>query len=451
MLSSAKPMDQKYKIFLISLGCSKNLVDSENILGLLENRGFALVSKIEEAEVAIINTCGFIQAAVEESIDTILEVALQKKKGHLKKIFVLGCFVQRYGSKLPREIPEVDGWLGTGEIHRIADILDEELGTSPFIQIGRPEYLADHRTPRNQTTPFYSAYLKIAEGCSHKCTFCTIPSLRGPLRSRKPESIILEAEGMVERGVKEINLIAQDTTMFGRDVEGSLHLEDLLERLSQIPGVGWIRLLYSHPNRISERLLDLLNGDNVICSYLDLPLQHVNEYILKAMGRDTNNVSPWQIIERIRSKAPQLSLRTTMMVGFPGETEAMFEELCRFVKTAAFEHLGTFIYSREKGTPAAKLGNGIEQKVAEERLGTLMELQAGISKEKNRMMIGKTVTVLNEGVSEETDLLLAGRTQGMAPEVDGQVLINKGQGRVGEFAEVRITEAHTYDLIGEIV
>jgi ribosomal protein S12 methylthiotransferase len=445
------PMGLKYKIFLISLGCSKNLVDSENILGLLENRGFVLVSGIEEAEVAIINTCGFIQSAVEESIDTILDVVAQKKKGILKKIFVLGCFVQRYGSKLPREIPEVDGWLGTGEIHRIADILDENSGPSPLFQIGRPKYLADHRTPRSQTTPFYSAYLKIAEGCSHRCTFCTIPSLRGPLRSRDPGSIILEAEGMVERGVKEINLIAQDTTMYGRDVEGSMHLEDLLERLSQIPGVGWIRLLYCHPNRISGRLLDLLNGENGICPYLDLPLQHVNEHILRAMGRDMNGESPWSIIQKIRSRTPHLSLRTTLMVGFPGETDAMFEELYRFVKITAFDHLGTFIYSREKGTPAARLGKGVERKVAEERLDALMKLQAGISKEKNQMMVGKTVTILNEGVSQETDLLLTGRTQGMAPEVDGQVLINKGQGRVGEFEKVRITEAHVYDLVGEIV
>ena len=444
-------MSQKHKIFLISLGCSKNLVDSENILGLLENRGFVLVSGIEEAEVAIINTCGFIQSAVEESIDTILDVAAQKKKGILKKIFVLGCFVQRYGSKLPREIPEVDGWLGTGEIHRIADILDENSGSSPLFQIGRPKYLADHRTPRRQTTPFYSAYLKIAEGCSHRCTFCTIPSLRGPLRSRDSESIILEAEGMIERGVKEINLIAQDTTMYGRDVEGSLHLEDLLERLSQIPGVGWIRLLYSHPNRISGQLLDLLNGENGICPYLDLPLQHVNDNILKAMGRDMNSESPMSIIEKIRSRTSHLSLRTTLMVGFPGETDAMFEELYRFVETAAFDHLGTFIYSQEKGTPAARLVKRVEREVAEERLDAPMKLQAGISKEKNEMMVGKTVTILNEGVSPETDLLLTGRTQGMAPEVDGQVLINKGQGRVGEFVKVRITEAHAYDLVGEII
>jgi ribosomal protein S12 methylthiotransferase len=256
---------------------------------------------------------------------------------------------------------------------------------------------------------------------------------------------------MIERGVKEINLIAQDTTMYGRDVEGALRLEDLLERLSQIPGIGWIRLLYSHPNRISGRLLDLLNGENGICPYLDLPLQHVNDNILKAMGRDMNSESPMRIIEKIRSRTSHLSLRTTLMVGFPGETDAMFEELYRFVETAAFDHLGTFIYSQEKGTPAARLGKGVERKVAEERLDALMKLQAGISKEKNEMMVGKTVTILNEGVSPETDLLLTGRTQGMAPEVDGQVLINKGQGRVGEFLEVQITEAHAYDLVGEII
>ncbi len=256
---------------------------------------------------------------------------------------------------------------------------------------------------------------------------------------------------MIERGVKEINLIAQDTTMYGRDVENNIHLEDLLERLLQIPGAGWIRLLYSHPDRISSHFLDLLNGENAICPYLDLPLQHANEKVLKAMGRGMKGESPLGLIERIRSRAPQVSLRTTLMVGFPGETDAIFEELYRFVKTAAFDHLGTFIYRRERGTPAARMGNGVERKVAEERYDALMKLQAEISKEKNRMMVGKTVTVLNEGVSPETDLLLRGRTRRMAPEVDGQVLINKGQGLVGDFVKVRITEAHTYDLVGEII
>ena len=444
-------MDSKQRIFLISLGCSKNQVDSENILGLLENKGFRLVSRIEEAEIAIINTCGFIQSAVEESIATIMEVAAQKKNGHLKKMFVLGCFVQRYGKKLPKEIPEVDGWLGTGEIHRIVDIIDKRPGRIPHFQINRPNYLADHRTPRTLAAPFYSAYLKIAEGCSHRCSFCTIPSLRGPLRSRDPASIILEAEGMTARGVKEINLIAQDTTMYGRDLKGDKHLEDLLGQLLRIPGIGWIRLLYSHPNRISGRLLDLLQGENAICPYLDIPLQHVNEKVLKAMGRDMTGENPRQLIERIRTRTPRLSLRTTLMVGFPGETDAIFEELYRFVQAAEFDHLGTFIYSREKGTSAARIAGGVERKVAEERRDALMNLQAGISKAKNRRMVGKTVLVLNEGYCPETDLLLRGRTQRMAPDVDGQVLINKGQGRVGEFVKVKINETHTYDLIGEIV
>ena len=444
-------MVSKQRIFLISLGCSKNQVDSENILGLLEEKGFRPVSKIEEAEIAIINTCGFIQSAVEESIAAIMEVAEQKKTGRLQKMFVLGCFVQRYGKKLLREIPEVDGWLGTGDFHRIVDIIDKRPGRVPFFHINRPKYLADHRTPRSHAAPFYSAYLKIAEGCSHRCSFCTIPSLRGPLRSRDPESIILEAEGMTARGVKEINLIAQDTTMYGRDLAGDFILEDLLEKLLQVPGIGWIRLLYSHPNRISGSLLDLLNEENAICPYLDIPLQHVHEKVLKAMGRDMTGENPLQLIERIRTRAPRLSLRTTLMVGFPGETDAIFEELYRFVEAAAFDHLGTFIFSREKGTPAARITDGVKRKVAQERQETLMKLQAGISKAKNRTMVGETVLVLNEGFSPETDLLLTGRTRKMAPDVDGQVLINKGQARVGEFVNVKINEAHTYDLIGEII
>jgi ribosomal protein S12 methylthiotransferase len=443
-------MESKKKIFLISLGCAKNLVDSENVLGLLKTKGYPLVSRVQEAEVAIVNTCGFIQSAVEESIDTILEVAKRKKRGELEALFVMGCFVQRYGYKLLKEIPEVDGWLGTGEVPKVVDILEGGAKESPSFLISRPTYLADHTVPRVQATPFYSAYLKIAEGCSHKCSYCTIPRLRGPFRSRTLESLVIEAENMVDRGVKEINLIAQDTTMYGRDLAGDIRLEDLLERLIKVQGLRWIRILYGHPNGISDRLLELVDGEEMICPYLDIPFQHVNEKILKAMGRDRNRQNPWQLIRRIRSKSDQISLRTTVMVGFPGETDKIFDELYGFVKAAEFDHLGAFIFSPEEGTPAARLETGVEGRVAKNRMDAIMRLQAEISGRKNRGMVGHMVSVLVEGVSPETDLLLKGRTATMAPDVDSQVLINKGEGVIGEIAPVRIKEAHTYDLVGEI-
>ncbi|MGD9073997.1 MAG: 30S ribosomal protein S12 methylthiotransferase RimO [Desulfobacteraceae bacterium] len=444
-------MKSKKKIFLVSLGCAKNLVDSENVLGMLKTNGFLLVSTIQEAEVAIVNTCAFIQSAVDESIDTILEVAKRKERGELEALFVIGCFVQRYGYKLLREIPEVDGWLGTGEIHKIVDILGGRAQETPPFLISRPTYLADHTMPRVQTTPFYSAYLKIAEGCSHKCTYCTISRLRGPYRSRSLESLIVEAENLVARGVKEINLIAQDTTLYGRDLEGDIYLEDLLERLVHVQGLHWIRILYGHPHGISDRLLELVDGEKMICPYLDIPLQHINEKILKAMGRCCDGESPRQLIERIRARTQQVSLRTTVMVGFPGETDEIFDELYGFVKEAEFDHLGGFIYSPEEGTSAARLETAIEERVAQERLDAIMSLQGQISERKNQEMLGHIVSVLVEGVSPETDLLLKGRMATMAPEVDGQVLINKGDGMIGEIVPVRITEAHTYDLVGHIV
>lgn len=443
-------MESKKKIFLISLGCAKNLVDSENVLGHLKTNGFPIVSRLEEAEVAIVNTCGFIQSAVEESIDTILEVAKRKERAGLEALYVIGCFVQRYGYKLRKEIPEVDGWLGTGEIHKIVDILGGGAKKSPSFLIGRPTYLADHTVPRVQTTPFYSAYLKIAEGCSHKCSYCTISRLRGPYRSRGLESLIIEAENMVGRGVKEINLIAQDTTMYGRDLEGDIHLEDLLERLVHVQGLHWIRILYGHPHGISDRLLELVDGEEMICPYLDIPLQHINEKILQAMGRRCNGENPWQLIERIRARTQQVSLRTTVMVGFPGETDEIFDELYGFVKAVEFDHLGGFLYSPEEGTPAARLEPVVEEGVAKERLDAIMGLQAEISERKNQEMVGHIVSVLVEGVSAETRLLLKGRTATMAPDVDGQVLINKGEGVIGEIVPVCIEEAHTYDLVGQI-
>jgi len=438
------------KVFFINLGCVKNLVDSEYILGLIKEEGHDITDDPLDAEIAIVNTCAFIMPAVEESIDTILNLASLKEKAHLTYLLVVGCFVQRYGQKLLREIPEVDGWLGTGQIYRIPEILRAQGGNHPIFLIDKPHFLADHRAPRVQTTPFYFAYLKIAEGCLHKCTYCIIPSLRGSFRSRTIDSLFIETKNMVERGVKEINLVAQDTTSYGHDLDPSYTLEDLLVKLLTISGLHWLRILYAHPYHLTEGILELIDSEEALCPYLDVPIQHVNPDILRAMGRPLELESIPQLIERIRSRSRKIALRTTLMIGFPGETEEQFKELCNFIREAKFERLGVFTFSPEKGTHAARLKNIIPQDVVEDRVQEIMEIQAEISRNINKELVGKTVPVIVEGPSPETDLLLTGRTATMAPDIDGQVLINKGYANVGEIVPVQITEAHTYDLVGSI-
>ena len=438
------------KVFLINLGCAKNLVDSEHILGLVREQGYSTTDDPSDAEIAIVNTCAFIRPAVEESIDTILGLASLKQKGHLRLLVVAGCFVQRYGRKLRREIPEVDGWLGTGQIYRIRETLRAARDNSPIILLDRPLFLADHRSPRVQTTPFYSAYLKIAEGCSHPCSFCTVPSLRGPFRSRTADSLLIEVQKMVERGVREINLVAQDTSWYGHDLDPPCTLEDLLERLLTISGLKWLRILYAHPYHVTERLFGLIHSEEVLCPYLDVPIQHVNPDILRSMGRPLGSKSIPQLIGSMRKGSREIALRTTVMVGFPGETEEQFRELCDFIREARFDRLGVFPFSPEKGTPAARLRHGIPREVVESRIEEVMAIQAENSRKLNEQLVGKTVPVLVEGLHPETDLLLSGRTATMAPEVDGQVLINEGSAVVGEIVPVRITEAHTYDLVGSI-
>jgi ribosomal protein S12 methylthiotransferase len=441
----------KPTICFVTLGCAKNLVDSENMLGLLKAKGFSVAPNPEAAEIGIINTCGFIESAVEESVGMILEISEMKKTAKLKKLFVVGCLVQRFGYKLRRELPEVDGWLGTGEIHRIAEVVEESEASHPIFLIRKPTYLADHETPRVLSSLSYSAYVKIAEGCSHRCTYCTIPGIRGPFRSRPASSILAEVEAMATRGVKEINLIAQDITLYGRDLGGESSLEDLLERLVLVKGVHWIRVLYGHPQGISNRLLELMEVHEKVCPYLDVPLQHVHAGILMRMGRSSSRENPRQLIERIRSRKRPISLRSTLMVGFPGETEEAFKDLYEFVSEAEFDHLGVFVYSSEKGTRAARFADRVDRRVAEERRDAIMRLQADISLRKHRSMIGQVLAVLIEGLSEETDLLLKGRTSTMAPDVDDQVLINKGEGRPGDILPVKIREAYAYDLVGEIL
>jgi len=438
------------KAFFINLGCVKNLVDSEYILGRIKEHGYDIVNDPFSADIAIVNTCAFIKPAVEESIDTILELARLKDKGNLTSLFVVGCFVQRYGRKLLREIPEVDGWAGTGQIYRIDEILNDKGADTPIFFIDRPRFLADHTASRVQTTPFYSAYLKIAEGCSHHCSYCIIPSLRGSFRSRTINSLFIETKNMVERGVKEINLVAQDTTSYGHDLDPPCRFEDLLIKLLTISGLYWLRILYAHPYHLTEGILELIDSEEILCPYLDVPIQHVNQDILRAMGRPLQAESIPQFVEKIRKRSRKITLRTTVMIGFPGETEEQFKELCTFLQEAQFERLGVFTFSPEKGTRAARLKNSIPQSVIEDRVRELIEIQADISRKSNKELVGTTVPVIVEGFSSETDLLLTGRTARMAPDIDGQVLINEGTATIGEIVPVHITEAHTYDLVGGI-
>jgi ribosomal protein S12 methylthiotransferase len=439
------------KVFFISLGCAKNLVDSEHMMGRLARAGYAISTDISDSSVAVINTCGFIEPAVEESIDTILEVARRRGQHGIRRIIVAGCLVQRYGYKLQREIPEVDCWIGTSHFSSILEAVEgTEEGERKNFFIGEPNGRYFCEEPRLRATPFYTAYLKIAEGCSHRCTYCTIPAIRGPLRSRGMGELVSEAARLRDAGVREINLIAQDTTDYGRDLQGRPRLEDLLEALLEVQDIPWIRILYSNPAGITERLLRLMEEEERICPYLDIPIQHVNSGLLEAMGRPYGRDELLELVQRIRALKRQISLRTTVMVGFPGESRKMYRELIDFIRDARFEHLGAFAYSPEKGTASERMRARVSRAASSRRLREVMSLQREISLEINRGLVGKVIKVLLEGASDETELLLKGRTASMAPDVDTHVLINKGSGNLGEFVDVLITEAHPYHLIGEI-
>ena len=433
---------------MISLGCPKNRVDSEYMLGALSSAHFTITEEMEEADIAVVNTCAFIQDAVKESIDVILNMSQLRQRGKLKRLVVVGCLVQRYGYKLMREIPEVDVWMGVGQFFRLSDVLSND---KKGFFISTPLCVQEEKLPRAQSTPFYTAYVKISDGCSHRCSFCLIPKLRGPMRSVRPEIILSEVRELARNGVKEINLVAQDITAYGRDLSGDIGLEDLVEQLLRIKGIEWIRLLYLHPNGISDRLLNLVEHEERVCPYMDIPIQHVNNHILSLMGRGYNKGFLLELINKIRSMRRKILLRTSIMVGFPEETEEAFGELLGFVKEVEWDYLGVFLFSPEKGTGAARLKDRMDMEMARERRDELMSVQAEISEKKNREMLGKIVPVLVEGFHPETDLLLRGRTSGMAPDIDGQVIINKGYGIIGEIMPVRISDAHVYDLVGEIL
>ena len=440
----------KQKFSMISLGCARNLVDSEVMSGLLVQDHYEMVQEPAEADVVLINTCGFIDAAKAESIDTIVEISRLKQEGALRRLVVAGCLSQRYPQELATELPEVDLFIGTGEIPRIVDILREhERNQSRRQYVGIPEYLYDHVTPRLRHTPSYTAFVKVSEGCDHKCAFCIIPKLRGPHRSRSIESVVKEATMLAQSGVKEINLIAQDLTAYGRDRKDGTTLYGLLKELVHVPDLVWIRLLYAYPNFLDSPLLDLIDTSEKICKYIDIPFQHVSAGILKSMRRGKSGSAVQATVEKLRESISGLTLRSSLIVGFPGETEEDFQALLDFVERTRFERLGVFKYSIEEGTAAASLADHVDEEEKERRWQEVMDLQASISRNKNEALIGSIQRVIIDGIDETGQLI--GRTQGHAPEVDGAVYLqNPASLETGDFADVKITEALEYDLIGEI-
>ena len=442
---------EKKTLYIASLGCPKNRVDSEVILAALMNGGHKPVENPLEAQLIVVNTCSFIESATQESIDTILELAQAKERGQCQLLVVAGCLPQRYGRKLVESMPEVDLFVGTSSFILPSLIMNHQKGDPPKLSLEPPKFLMTSQTPRALSAPFYTGYLKVAEGCANRCTFCTIPTIRGPYRSRPLEDLLQEAGWLASQGVVELNVIAQDTTAYGTDLGTGPRLADLLEALARTSTFPWIRLLYGYPQRVSPQLLEVMRSHDSICKYLDLPFQHASPHLLKDMGRTGSAQEFRELIAYIRKYLPEVTLRTTLIVGFPGEDEPHFQELCDFVEQARFNHLGIFTYTPEKGTRAARSSNPVPESVKQLRLQVLADLQEKISLDYHNQLVGTVQQVLIEGQSSETDLLLEGRLASQAPEVDGGVLINKGHGQMGEIMDVRITEAHPHDLVGEIV
>jgi ribosomal protein S12 methylthiotransferase len=477
------------KVGFVSLGCPKNLVDSEVMMGLLARAGAELTTRAEDADVIVVNTCSFIESAQQESVNTILEMAGHKATGNAKKLIVAGCLVERFRDQIRKDIPEVDAVVGTGELGKILSATGvapaAANANSPFVVLpsrpegdaraaqGRfsrdswahespagalgdlPNYLYDDTTPRVLATPRHMAYIKIAEGCDHPCTFCIIPQLRGQFRSRRFESVIAEAEKLAQSGVREITLIGQDTTCYGEDFGLQDGLALLLEKLASIDALRWIRFLYAYPNKITGKLLDTIAAYEKICSYMDVPLQHASPSALKRMKRGGGAEVFLKSIAKMRRVVPDLTLRTSFIVGFPGETEQEFEELCDFVREAQFDWMGAFSYSDQAGAAAFSLEKKISPREIERRRKHLMSIQRLISKKKKKALVGREFDLLLEGESEETDLLLEGRTQMHAPEIDGKVFVNDFPEEItpkpGEFYRCQITAAHDYDLVARIL
>ncbi len=442
----------KEKVSLVSLGCPKNLVDAEVMLGYLGREGYEVTTDERDADIIIVNTCSFIKEAKQESIDTILDLADRKHDARCRILIVTGCLPQRYQEELAGELPEVDIFVGTGDYPRIAEIIAEHRGVSGQLRYtGDPNFLFDEHLPRLKSSPYYSAYLKIAEGCSNCCSYCVIPSLRGAFRSRSLESLLDEARELVAGGVKELNLIAQDITAYGRDLSATMSLEELLRELVKLEGLRWIRLLYAYPDGITDGLIHLIKSEEKLCKYLDIPLQHISDPVLKRMNRRSTEADIRKLITGLRTEIPEIALRTSLIVGFPGETDEDFKKLLHFVEEVQFDRLGVFCYSREEGTPAVAMPDQVSERLKRDRYRKLMRAQARVSFKRNRLLIDTMEQVIVEGYSDETDLLLKGRSSRQAPDIDGQVYITAGNASVGDIVSLKITDSSDYDLIGEIV
>jgi ribosomal protein S12 methylthiotransferase len=451
-------MPDPIKVGFVSLGCAKNLVDSEVMLGSLLRDGMRVTRDAREADVVIVNTCGFIEGSKKESIDAILKANELRETGNCKALIMAGCLTQRYPKDLQKELPEVDAIVGLNEVPRIGEIVREVLKknghTAPrLFWSGPAKYVPDYAAPRFRLTPKHYAYVKIAEGCNHPCTFCSIPRIRGKHRSRAMDDVVAEIRGLVESGVKEVNLISQDTTFYGKDLDanapgpldGKGMLCELLQRIQRIDGDFWVRLLYTHPYHWNDELIETIAACDKVCRYVDMPLQHINDEMLKRMRRETNGTYIRDLVGRIRAGIPDIALRTTFIVGFPGETEKQFEELLEFIKEAKFERLGMFQYSQEDHTPAGEMTGQVSAKEKKRRYGRAMALQQKISRDVQRRFVGQTLRVL---VEERADGGFVARSHADAPEIDGSVRVT-GAVTVGEFARVRITGASEYDLTGE--
>ncbi len=438
----------KKSLFMMTLGWPKNRGDSEVMLGTLNQRGYQLVDDAKDAEVIVVNTCAFLKAAEQESVDHILELAEHKTSGKCETLVVTGCLVQRHGEGLSKDLPEVDHFLGTGAYVQIGDLLAAE--ASPRELIPDPDYVHTAKVPKVNSMPGYTAYLKISEGCDNKCAFCIIPKLRGLQRSRTIADIVKEAKQLAESGVQELNLVAQDLTAYGHDLPDKPKLHDLLRELVKVD-VRWIRLHYAYPRVFTDELIELMATEPKLAKYLDMPLQHASDKLLRSMKRGRDSEFLKQLVGKLRARVPHLTFRTSLIVGLPGETEDDFEILKAFVKELRFERLGVFQYSDEEGTAAFEMDHKVPKRTIERRWREVMALQKRISREQNKKLIGQRLEVLVEGVSPESEHLLVGRHEGQAPEIDGQVFINDGMAYPGELVTVEVTEAHDYDLVAKIV
>jgi ribosomal protein S12 methylthiotransferase len=450
-------MNSSNKVHFVSLGCPKNLVDSEIMAGTLLKDGFSVVNEAEEADTVIVNTCGFIEDSKKESIQKILEMAQLKKNGNVKNLVVAGCLTQRYKNDLVEGLPEADLFVGSGEFQNISKILrGHEGGAQEKTFFNLPTYLQQEETPRVNSQPGHRAYLKISEGCMKRCAFCAIPLIRGNLQSRTIDNIVAEAKHLAAGGVKELIIISHDFTDYGWDLrrknkEAKESPVELLKALDQVDGIQWIRLMYLYPDGITLEMLEVIKNSKKIVKYFDMPLQHINDEMLKKMNRKMTRDEIETVLSNIRTQIPEAVIRTQFIVGFPGETKEQFEELLSFIAEQQFDRVGCFQYSPEENTPGGKMLEQVEEDIKQQRFAAVMEVQQNISRAKHKYFVGKTLNVIVEGFSEETDLLLQGRFWGQAPDIDGVVLINEGEAKIGDMVQIEVTESMEYDLLGRIV